>query len=114
MPALRYFESRSGSDLLSEASIAIKQGLNAEIKLRKNYSAEFCRAALYLVEMRMHASEKFPKAQEMFFDRDGYEMATRAEVAAYRADRLSHCGEILDLCCGIGGDSMFLAQKAKG
>lgn len=113
MPALRYFESRSGSDLLSEASIAIKQGLNAEIKLRKNYSAEFCRAALYLVEMRMHASEKFPKAQEMFFDRDGYEMATRAEVAAYRADRLSHCGEILDLCCGIGGDSMFLAQKAK-
>ena len=57
--------------------------------------------------------QKSLKAQEMFFDRDGYEMATRAEAAAYRADRLSHCGEILDLCRGIGGDSMFLAQKAK-
>ena len=113
MSALRYLKSDRGKALLLEASTAIQQGLNTQIRLRDNHPAEFCRAALYLGELRMRALEKFPNASEMFFDRDGYEMATRADVAAYRAQRLSHCDEILDLCCGIGGDSMFLAQKAK-
>ena len=113
MSALRYLKSDRGKALLLEASTAIQQGLNTQIRLRNNHPAEFCRAALYLGELRMRALEKFPNASEMFFDRDGYEMATRADVAAYRAQRLSHCDEILDLCCGIGGDSMFLAQKAK-
>ncbi len=98
---------------MSDASKAIDQGLNTQIQLRKNHPAEICRAALYLVELRSRAREKFPNASEMFFDRDGYEMATRAEVAAYRATRLSNCSEILDLCCGVGGDSFFLAQNAK-
>jgi len=113
LSALRYLKSDRGKALLLEASTAIQQGLNTQIRLRDNHPAEFCRAALYLGELRMRALEKFPNASEMFFDRDGYEMATRADVAAYRAQRLSHCDEILDLCCGIGGDSMFLAQKAK-
>jgi SAM-dependent methyltransferase len=113
LSALRYLKSDRGKALLLEASTAIQQGLNTQIRLRNNHPAEFCRAALYLGELRMRALEKFPNASEMFFDRDGYEMATRADVAAYRAQRLSHCDEILDLCCGIGGDSMFLAQKAK-
>lgn len=113
LSALRYFKSDRGEALLTAASNAIDQGLNTQLRLRKNHPAEICRAALYLVELRLRAREKFPNASEMFFDRDGYEMATRSEVSAYRAKRLSNCSEILDLCCGIGGDSIFLAQNAK-
>ena len=113
LSALRYLKSDRGEALLTAASKAIDQGLNTQIQLRKNHPTEICRAALYLVELRSRAREKFPNASEMFFDRDGYEMATRAEVAAYRAKRLSNCSEILELCCGVGGDSFFLAQNAK-
>jgi len=72
-----------------------------------------CRAALSLVELRRRGMEKFSSAQEMFFDRDGLEMATREEVARYRAWRMRECERIADLCCGIGGDLLSLAQVAE-
>ena len=50
-----------------------------------------CRAALSLVELRRRGVEKFSLAQEMFFDRNGLEMATREEVARYRAWRMREC-----------------------
>ena len=40
-------------------------------------------------------------------------MATRAEVAHYRAWRLRQFDSILDLCCGIGGDMLYLGRSAR-
>ncbi|MFT5087352.1 MAG: SAM-dependent methyltransferase [Candidatus Latescibacterota bacterium] len=77
------------------------------------FPVEMCRAALGLVQLRDRAKEKFARAEQMFFDREGYEMATRAEVAQYRAWRFREHTDILDLCCGIGGDLLFLGQNAQ-
>lgn len=81
-------------------------------RLRKHCSAEQSRAVLELVELRGRATAKFARAAQMFFDRVGYEQASGEVVADYKADRirLLYGGEdLLDLCCGIGGDAIALA-----
>ncbi len=110
--ALRYLQTPTGQQLLAAAA----QGggdLNAQEALRAHFPAEMCRAALALVAVRAAAGEKFARAERMLFDREGFEMATRAEVAQYRAWRLRGCETILDLCCGIGGDMLYLGRDAR-
>ena len=66
-----------------------------------------------LAQLRRRARDKFPLADHMFFDREGLEMASRQEIARYRAWRLRHREVILDLCCGIGGDLLELGIGAR-
>ena len=86
---------------------------SAQQQLRRQFPAEHCRAALTLVGLRVAARAKFERADEMFFDRQGLEMATRQPVAEYRASRLQAFGTIVDLCCGIGGDTLAFARQAR-
>ncbi len=103
----------TGQELLVAAKATTGAGLSAQEALRRRFPVLMCHAALGLVQLRDHAKEKFARAEQMFFDREGYEMATRAEVAQYRAWRLRDRAEIVDLCCGIGGDLLFLGQAAR-
>ena len=66
-----------------------------------------------LAQLRRRARDKFPLADHMFFDREGLELASRQEIARYRAWRLRHREVILDLCCGIGGDLLELGIGAR-
>jgi len=54
------------------------------------------------------AREKFRLAKKMMFDRESIEVATPEVVATYRAKRLA-CDAILDVGCGLGGDTSALA-----
>ena len=70
-------------------------------------------AALEQAAFRRRARPKFGSdADRMFFTAAGLEQATRAEVAAHRAERFAsvHVGRTLDLCCGIGGDLIELSR----
>lgn len=84
--------------------------LRAQEQLRRDFPPAMCRAGLALVDLQRRAADKFARAGEMFFDREGLEMATREEVARYRAWRLREAGDVADLCCGIGGDLVALGQ----
>ena len=48
----------------------------------------------------------------MLLDRVGLEQATDEIVAVYKAQRFAGVGHIVDLCCGIGGDSLALAARS--
>ena len=111
--ALRYFQGSEGCELLVQAAATDQNPLRIQEQLRRSFPAEMCRAGLALVELRQRAGEKFMRAEEMFFDREGLEMATREEIAHYRAWRLRDCEKIMDLCCGIGGDLLALGQHAE-
>jgi SAM-dependent methyltransferase len=79
-------------------------------KLRKHFPADLARAALETVILRSKAAGKFPFADRMFFDREALEQATHFIVAEHRAKRFAKFKTVLDLGCGLGADSIALAQ----
>ena len=91
------------------ASSATADPVATTTRLRKRYPAEVVAAAMTLHDVRTRASAKFPQASAMLLTRAGYEQASSAAVAEWRAQRFAGCRAIADLCCGIGGDLMALA-----
>ena len=81
--ALAFFRKPDGRRLLDAAMRALdaSQPLTVQERLRTEFPASMCRAALATIELRSRAREKFSRATQMFFDREGLEMATREEVA---------------------------------
>lgn len=82
------------------------------MRLRKDLSAERAHLVVEQVELRRRARDKFARAERMFFTRKGLEQATDEQVAAYKASRFP-AGPVADLCCGIGGDLLALAQRGQ-
>ena len=112
--ALQYFATADGRRLISCAEeLEHETPWRAQETLRKAHSADLARAALAVAEQRRRAADKFPAtAERMFFDREGLEMASRAEIAAYRAQRIGPSDSIADLCCGAGADAVALAAHS--
>ncbi|MEU5030002.1 THUMP-like domain-containing protein [Streptomyces milbemycinicus] len=83
-------------------------------RLRRDHPADLVSAALTQARLRQRAAAKFgaDDAQRMYFTPNGVEQATRASVAAYRADRFVELDvrRVADLCCGIGGDAIAFAR----
>ena len=94
-------EDASGVDPGSVADVAA---------LRRLHDATLVGLALDLAAARRKAATKWP-GRPIVADPAGVEMATGATVGAHKARRLAAAGDrIVDLCCGIGGDAMALAD----
>ncbi|WP_327667217.1 class I SAM-dependent methyltransferase [Streptomyces sp. NBC_00485] len=104
-----------GRALLDEVrGTAPADELAVATRLRREHPAELVSAAIGQARLRQRAAAKFAAgdAARMFFTPNGVEQSTRANVAAYRAERLKKLGvtSVADLCCGIGGDAIALAR----
>jgi hypothetical protein len=76
--------------------------------------AELARAALLLGQARRKLREKFgDRAATMWADPQGAEMASSVLSAEHKARRIGRTGvkRVVDVCCGIGGDAMLLAER---
>jgi SAM-dependent methyltransferase len=82
--------------------------LALQSQLRKDYSDALVRAALSLAELRKKGRAKFTRADRMWLDRRRLEQATAESVARHKAKRFRETA--WDLCCGIGGDAIALAE----
>lgn len=73
-------------------------------------------AIVELAELRRRAAAKFRLAPGMFFTRKSLEQATDERVARYKAARFAGRQSVIDVCTGIGGDLLGLAdrQNAQG
>jgi hypothetical protein len=81
--------------------------------LRRRYRPEQAGALVALARLRRRAASKFPHAERLFFTTTALEQATAYPIAAHHAAHLhQHAppGPILDLGCGIGGDTLALAE----
>ena len=76
--ALAFFRLPEGQRLLNMAAESADTTglLRLQQRLRAEFPPAICRAAIATVELRLHAREKFSQASQMYFDREGLEMAT--------------------------------------
>jgi SAM-dependent methyltransferase len=111
---LHQLQSPQGTTLFAELWEQNPQpgtGLAIIARLRKRFPPDMVAAAMTIHLLRTRATEKFSRAEEMWFTRDGYEQATAEPIASYRAARFACCQQVFDLCCGIGGDLIGLATQ---
>ncbi len=81
--------------------------------LRKSLSLSEASAVLTTLRLRRRAAAKFPRsAGAMLFTEAGLQQASHPLVRRYRAG-LIESGKVLDVCCGIGGDSLAFAAAGK-
>ena len=105
----------AGQALLAEA-IASDLGDAAQLRelerLRRLAPPERAAAAYETAWLRRRAAAKFANAGALYFTREALEQASGATIAAYRAGCYQPYQAVADLCCGVGGDTLALAQVA--
>jgi SAM-dependent methyltransferase len=82
--------------------------------LRRSFAPQAAGAILTQARLRRRAAVKFPFADQLFLLPTALEQATAWPVAQHRAswfDEHAPAGPLLDLGCGIGGDTLALAQR---
>ncbi len=100
-----------GQRLLAEVA-KVAEPRPADItRWRKLAPPHVVAAAARLAACRSRAQAKFSRGDRMWLDPVGLEQATGEEVARHKASRFA-CPVVVDLCAGIGGDSVALAQGA--
>jgi hypothetical protein len=99
--------------LLHGIDLTPDHALSLGTELRKQYPADLVAAALTQQALRIAAREKFSRASEMFFTRNGLEQASGEQAAGHSASRFADLDLAADLCCGIGGDLAALATAAR-
>lgn len=109
--ALRTPPGRTLLARLREQDDAAETPLRRTARLRQQYPAELVAAALTQHELRGRAGARFSRSADMFFTRAGLEQSTAEVVARHRAARFAGRGPLADLCCGIGGDLIALAES---
>lgn len=82
-------------------------------RLRREFPRELVIATLTLRDLRRKAAamQKFSRADQMWFTPTGLEQATAEPVARHKAKRFE--GPVWDFCCGIGGDTLALAERCE-
>lgn len=99
---------------LHEAKLGNSETLPLLTRLRSTFTPEQSAALLSQARLRQQAQPKFPEAHQLFFEAEALEQATTQEIAQQRAawfDRWAPPGPVLELGCGIGGDTLALAQR---
>lgn len=98
-------------DRLVRVEVTPETELRVGALLRREYPVELVTAALGQHELRRRAQAKFTRAERMYFTRAGLEQATSEVIARHRATRFAGALRVADLCCGIGGDLIALADR---
>lgn len=106
--------------LSPEAGAALRelavQGAQSEAELaqiaalRKHFSPAEAAALLEQARLRQKAAAKFPDADRLFFIDEALQQASSRAVAAYRAQSFAGYRRVADLGCGIGADTLALAE----
>jgi hypothetical protein len=112
----RWLVTEEGLAAVSDATAALDAGA-AELTIGTRLRAadapvERATAVLAAACARRRARTRWPDADQLLFTRQGLEQASDPEVSRWRARRLASA-EVWDLCAGIGGDTLAIAEVAE-
>jgi len=82
--------------------------------LRKSITPQQAAMIMEQAQLRIRARRKFADADTMFFTGRSLEQSTSSLIATYKAKRFADANKVADICCGIGGDLISLAQRSDG
>ncbi|MDB4876203.1 MAG: hypothetical protein JWM41_2649 [Gemmatimonadetes bacterium] len=102
-----------GQSLLAEVAQALPAAdgeLQLITRLRRHHPQELVAAALTQAKLRIRARSKFTHADRMYFTQAGLEQASSERMARHHAERYAPFDLVADLCTGIGGDLIGLAD----
>jgi THUMP domain-like/RNA cap guanine-N2 methyltransferase len=102
----------AGQSLLAEIGDPRSVSPAGLSRLRRHAPPVVVAAAVRLAQARQKAARKFERGSLMWVDPKGVEQATAEPVAQYKASRF-RCGLVVDLCAGIGSDTLALARAAR-
>ncbi|MEM7782765.1 MAG: hypothetical protein AAF623_05375 [Planctomycetota bacterium] len=110
----RWLVSDEAIPILKETRESFKQRVNAlsiAKRLRKTCSPSRSALLMEQAQLQIRAARKFELSDSMFFTRKGLEQASSWRIAEYKADRYAAFNRVADICCGIGGDLIALANQ---
>lgn len=113
---IEFLSSPEGESLLATATPLGRDGPERCMKLRAQFPDMDADQAWYvaaLPDLRERAAGKFPQAERLFFIEEPLEQATAAPLARCRARRFRAGDRTLDLCAGLGGDTIAVAAAAE-
>ena len=108
--ALRSPDGLRVLDELSRHTLHANEELRLLTGLRQRYPASLVATALVQAKLRVRARSKFTRADRMFFSQSGLEQASSERMARHHARRFAEFRLVVDLCTGIGGDLVGLAE----
>ena len=104
--------TEEGQAFLAEVALVDKPEPTDFLKWRKGADAETVSAAVRLAAGRKKGAAKFSRADRMWFEPLALEQSTSELVATHKARRFAGF-DVVDLCSGIGGDTIALAKKSQ-
>jgi hypothetical protein len=113
---VQWLASTDGVRLLDETAVLLRAG-ESEIqviqKLRR-LNIPPIRSGLLVkqVHLRSIGLRKFALAESMLFDERLLQQSTDERLARYKARRFQAARNIVDICCGLGGDTIGLGSVA--
>ncbi|HED05394.1 MAG TPA: methyltransferase domain-containing protein [Ignavibacteria bacterium] len=112
---LEFLLSKEGKALTRKLSLQFfgqKVKPESVLKLRKEFPDIDIRSVVELINLRQRAEGKFKNASDMFFTKNGLEQSTGENVAEHVAKRFAPFKNIVDLTCGVGGNTIALARHS--
>ena len=106
----RWLASDDAEPYLARAAAGERSTVALIKSLRQELSPSRTRLVVDQIELRERAKQKFADADKMLFTRKLLEQATDQRSARYKASRFPSDSHTVDLCCGLGGDLLALAD----
>lgn len=88
--------------------------LSVRAVLEEVFEPELCLGVIDLISCRHRYRDKFWSAEQMILSREAAEQATPSSIASWRAQNLASLdagGTLIELGCGLGGDTVYLSKK---
>jgi hypothetical protein len=104
-------DTDEGRRLLAQVAAVTRPGPADLARWRRLAPAPAVAAAIRLAGCRLKARAKFSLGDQMWLDPVGLEQATSEVVARHKAARFQ-APVVVDLCAGIGGDAVSLADRS--